>query len=118
MVVLWCVCIRVTLWRCLHVCTYEQVRGTESLTLIKPRPFNLSILGVGNSVGTSKVSDTDIPAWEASVTVVLSRSCAPLIQDGITAAVVVVKDYAELKGSDDGIICSYFCSVSLLKWRR
>lgn len=64
MIVLWCVRIRVALWRCcLHVCTYEQVRGTESLTLIKPRPLNLSILGVGNSVGTSKVSDTDVSAW-------------------------------------------------------
>ncbi|HEU4769719.1 MAG TPA: M28 family metallopeptidase [Pyrinomonadaceae bacterium] len=53
------------------------VRGEESLELVTPRPMKLSMLGIGNSVGT--------PA------------------DGITTDVVVVRNFTELDALGDRV---------------
>lgn len=53
------------------------VRGEESLEMVTPRPVKLALLGLGNSVGT--------PA------------------DGITAEMVVVRNFAELETLGEGV---------------
>jgi hypothetical protein len=35
-----------------------QVRGRESATITHPRPIPLTILGIGNSIGTPEVAHT------------------------------------------------------------